>query len=65
MNVWLLVDAEEHVFSDPPFDPWANVKASEGDGWNRPSGATDDQLQLMNVVMETWLLVDHGAFLLE
>jgi len=60
-DVWLLVDAEDLVASGPPFEPWAHVKARRGDGWDRPSGATDDQLQLMNVVMETWLLADRGA----
>lgn len=58
---WLLVDAEEHVSPDRTFDPWAHVKARQGDKWNRPSGATDNQLHLMNVVMETWLLADHEA----
>lgn len=60
-DIWLLVDAEELVPSGPPFDPWAHVKARPGDNWDRPSGATDDQLQFMNVVMETWLLADRAA----
>ncbi len=60
-DVWLLVDAEERAASGPVFDPWTHVKARLGDGWDRPSGANDDQLQLMNVVMETWLLADREA----
>lgn len=60
-DVWLLVDAEECVAGGSSFDPWTHVKAREGDGWGRPTGATDNQLQLMNVVMETWLLADHDA----
>jgi hypothetical protein len=60
-NVWLLVDAEEGVAAGPPFDPWAHVAARKGDGWARPEGATDEQLQFMNVVMETWLLADQDA----
>ena len=60
-DAWLLVDAETPAASRPPFDPWAHVETRVGDGWRRPEGATDDQLQLMNVVMETWLLSDRDA----
>ena len=62
-DVWLLVDAEERVAAGPPFDPWSHVKARRGDGWDRPHGATDAQLQLMNVVMEAWLLADQAALI--
>lgn len=61
VDAWLLVDAEACVDAGPPFDPWAHVKARPGDGWDRPDGATDDQLQFMNVVMETWLVADPAA----
>lgn len=57
----LLVDAEDVVPSVPPFDPWAQVEARPGDRWQRPRGATDEQLQLMAVCMETWLLADCNA----
>jgi hypothetical protein len=44
-------------------DPWAHVKARQEDQWGRPKGATDEQLHLMNVTMETWLLCDREALL--
>lgn len=58
---WLLVDAEDVVPSGPPFDPWAHVWKRVGDGWARPKGASDAQLQLMAVCTETWLVADPAA----
>lgn len=54
----LLVDAEELLIEDngPLLTPWALVGARNGDGWEKPSEATDDDLHLMVVTMETWLL---------
>jgi len=58
---WLLVDAEDVAPSGPPFDPWAHVAQRAGDGWITPDGATDEQLHLMAVCTETWLVADHEA----
>ena len=52
----LLVDAEEAVTAD---DPWQHLKSR--DGWDRPSGATDEQCHLMVQVMESWFLADKDA----
>jgi hypothetical protein len=63
-HTWLLVDAEESAPALKPgeaADPWAHVKTR--DQWDRPSGAADEQLHLMNVTMETWLLCDREALL--
>lgn len=60
-EIWLLVDAEDLPAPVPPFDPWAHVMNRPGDGWARPPHATDEQLQFMSVVMETWLLADRAA----
>jgi len=49
----LLVDSEEIPATKLP---WNHLK------WERPSGATDDQAQLMVVCMETWLMSDPDAF---
>ncbi|MCB9766410.1 MAG: DUF4276 family protein [Alphaproteobacteria bacterium] len=57
-RVVLLVDAEEVVSTD---SRWAHVKQRRGDGWDPPKGATEDHLQFMTVVMETWLLADPEA----
>lgn len=55
---WLLVDSEEVPEGQ---SPWDHVKARKGDGWERPVGVSDEQLQLMTVCMETWLLADASA----
>ena len=52
----LLVDAEEPVAAA---GPWEHLKTS--DGWDRPSGATDEQCHLMVQVMESWFLADVDA----
>lgn len=51
----LLVDSEEPITQSP----WAHVLRR--DQWERPSGATDDQLQFMATCMETWIIADRQA----
>lgn len=51
----LLVDSETPVTSDR----WTHIL--NRDQWPRPATAADDQLQLMVVCMETWLLADPAA----
>ena len=48
----LLVDSETPVSSEP----WQHVHSRDGDNWERPQDAGDDQLHLMVQVMETWFL---------
>ena len=60
----LLVDSEEPVAesNQPAANPsgaWLHLAAR--DGWERPSGAQDDQAQLMVTTMETWLAADRNA----
>ena len=62
----LLVDSEDPVAgadrSDAkPSGAWRHL--SRRDGWTRPSGATDDQAQLMVTTMETWLLADRQTLI--
>ena len=57
----LLVDSEDPV-SKPDETPdsvmaWQHLK--DRDGWERPSGAANDQAQLMTTCMETWIMADH------
>jgi hypothetical protein len=42
-SVMLLVDSEAAV----TVAAWHHLNRRQGDGWNRPAGATDDQVQLM------------------
>lgn len=60
----LLVDAEEPLApARPGVDPWAHVQQlSEGNRLARPAGSTTDQLHLMAVSTETWLLADAAAW---
>lgn len=53
----LLVDAEDPV--QPGQTAWQHLSAR--DGWQRPSGATDDQAHLMVECMESWFLADKDA----
>jgi len=55
----LLVDSEGPVESRSP--PWDHVARRQGDGWQRPDGATDEQLHFMVETMETWLVADPDA----
>ena len=62
----LLVDSEDPVAeadrSDAnPSGAWRHL--SRRDDWTRPSGAEDDQAQLMVTTMETWLLADRQALI--
>lgn len=55
----LLVDAEVPVPNRTQV--WDVVRNREGDGWERPSWATDAHLYLMVHFVETWLLTDQVA----
>ena len=57
--VILLVDSEGSVMGAP----WQHLKARVGDNWERPAGASDDQVHLMVESMENWLLADHPTII--
>ena len=52
----LLVDGEAAVHDA---NPWEHVRHRTGDQWERPLGATEDQLQLMVQTMESWFHADR------
>ena len=45
-----------------PSGAWRHL--AERDGWTKPSGAEDDQAQLMVTTMETWLLEDRRTLII-
>ena len=51
----LLVDSEGPVSEA---DAWEHVRQHVGDGWQRPSGASQDQIHLMVQAMEAWFHAD-------
>ena len=55
----LLVDAEKDVPEGTCV--WDAVATREGDGWQRPSWASESHLYLMVHFVETWLLTDQNA----
>jgi len=63
-NALLLVDSEEPIridsSTDKPISPRVHVK--ERDGWDCPSGATDDHIYFMAVCMESWFIADKEQF---
>lgn len=54
----LLVDSEEPIRTA---SGWEHVRTRDGDSWERPSAAPEEQIHFMAVVMETWLLADGEA----
>jgi len=55
----LLVDSEAPVTRSV----WDHVRAREGDQWQRPAGAKDDQAHLMVQSMEAWILADRDVLI--
>jgi hypothetical protein len=55
----LLVDAE--TAAPQGTSVWEVVRRREGDGWRRPTWATERHLYLMVYFVETWLLTDQDA----
>jgi len=56
-SVFLLVDSE-----DPVADidrTWEHLR--NRDNWQRPTGASDDDVLLMTTCMETWIVADRAA----
>lgn len=54
----LLVDAEAPLACK---SPWDHVAQREGDKWEKPDAAIDDQLHLMVQCMEAWFFADRAA----
>ena len=40
---------------------WKHLSQRQGDGWKKPTDASDDQAFLMVQCMEAWFLADHDA----
>lgn len=60
--VALLIDSEDPVaISQDPLDQqtWQHLK--QRDGWERPAGASDQQVLLMTTCMETWIVADRAT----
>jgi hypothetical protein len=66
-KAFLLVDSEAAIGAQhqqgPPnsWQPWAHLKARQGDGWDKPQNAGDTDCHLMVQVMESWFLGDRDA----
>ncbi len=54
----LLVDSEVPISAATP---WEHVRQREGDGWERPHGASDDQIHFMVQAMEAWFYADKDT----
>jgi hypothetical protein len=55
----LLVDSESSVAEFGL--PWKHLKQRQGDGWDCPDGATDDNCHLMAQAMEAYFFADPEA----
>jgi hypothetical protein len=58
-QAFLLVDSEAPVA--PGNSPWKHFKERQGDEWDRPEGATDEQAHMMVQCMESWFLADRES----
>jgi hypothetical protein len=56
-SAFLLIDSEDPV--DDPDKTWTHLK--KRDDWDRPSGATDEQVLFMTTCMETWIVADRAS----
>ena len=63
-RILLLVDSEGPVDPKNNEKPWQHLKAREGDGWDKPADALDEDVHLMVQNMEAWFLT-HPAALTE
>ena len=67
----LLVDSETEVIfpsddnsitADPKtWKPWHHLKNRQGDNWDKPAGASDEDCHLMVQIMESWFFADVEA----
>jgi hypothetical protein len=55
----LLIDSEDPIADVE--ETWTHLKAR--DGFNKPTGATNDQVLLMVTSMETWFIADRKALI--
>jgi hypothetical protein len=58
--IGLLIDSEDPVeMPEAPLEQqtWRHLR--QRDGWDRPAGASDDQVLLMTTCMETWIVADR------
>lgn len=49
----LVVDAEDIVKAS---SRWEHVRTRNGDKWDKPRGAAEDDLRFMSVIMESWCI---------
>ena len=55
----MLVDSEDPV--DNIESTWEHLANRPDDQWQRPNGASDDQVLFMTTCMETWIVADRDA----
>ncbi len=53
----MLIDSEDPIINKEA--SWQHLKAR--DNWDKPQGATDDQVLFMTTCMETWIVADKAA----
>jgi hypothetical protein len=61
----LLVDSETAITADcqqgdsGTWKPWTHLKNRQGDNWEKPDNAADDDCHLMVQCMESWFIADR------
>jgi hypothetical protein len=57
--VALWIDSEDPVTDVEA--TWEHLKARPDDNWDKPNGATNEQVLLMTTCMETWIVADRAT----
>lgn len=57
--VAMLVDSEDPIANVEK--TWEHLKTRPDDNWDRPIGASDDQVLLMTTCMESWIVADRAT----
>lgn len=57
----LLVDSEAPVKTEHQERPWLHVREREGDHWEKPPSAEEENLHFMVQCMEAWFFADKAA----
>jgi hypothetical protein len=55
----MLLDSEDPL--QDTLGCWAHLKSR--DGWNKPDGATEEQVLFMTTCMETWIVADRNSLI--
>ena len=57
--LFMLIDSEDPIMNI--YYTWDHLKNRKGDEWDKPAGASDDQVLFMTTCMESWIITDRDT----